>query len=84
VAQLNAEKSIEMMNRNERSNAANILLFLGIGLSTFGIILISTLGRTSYIFIGTGLLLFVKWFGKTDFTGDPAPINYSVVKVSGG
>jgi len=33
--------------------------------------------------IGIGLLRFVKWFGKTDFTGDLVPINYSVVKVSG-
>jgi hypothetical protein len=33
--------------------------------------------------VGIGLLRFVKWSGKTDFTGDPVPINYSVVKVSG-
>jgi glucose dehydrogenase len=46
-------------------NAANILLFLGIGLSTFGIILISILGRPSYIFIVVGVvLMIVGWIVK--------------------
>jgi hypothetical protein len=31
-----------------------------------------------------GSLLFVKWFRKTDFTGVPVPISFSVVKLSGG
>ena len=46
-------------------NTTNILLFLGVGLSAFGIILISTLGRTSYIFIGAGVvLMIVSWIIK--------------------
>ncbi len=46
-------------------NTANILLFLGVGLSAFGIILISILGRPSYIFIGAGVvLMIVSWIVK--------------------
>jgi hypothetical protein len=36
------------------------------------------------LLIGIGLLRFVKCFGKNDFTGEPMPVNYSVLKVSGG
>ena len=43
-------------------NTANTLLFLGVGLSAFGIILIPTLGRPSYAFIGAGVvLMIVSW-----------------------
>ena len=46
-------------------NTANILLFLGVVLGTFGIILISPLGRTSYIIIGAGaVLMIVSWIVK--------------------
>ena len=38
-------------------NTPNILLFLGVVLSALGIILISSLGRTSYIIIGAGAVL---------------------------
>ncbi len=49
----------------EGQNTANVLLFLGIGLSIFGIILISILGRASYIFIGAGVvLMIVGWIVK--------------------
>jgi glucose dehydrogenase len=49
----------------EGQNTANVLLFLGIGLSIFGIILISILGRSSYIFIGAGVvLMIVGWIVK--------------------
>lgn len=33
--------------------------------------------------IGIGLLRLVKWLGKTDFTGEPVPVNYSHLKLSG-
>jgi len=46
-------------------NTANVLLILGVVLSAFGIILISTLGRTSYIIIGAGaVLMIVSWIVK--------------------
>ena len=46
-------------------NTAIILLFLGIALSTFGIILISILGRLGYIFVGAGVvLMIVSWIVK--------------------
>ena len=40
-------------------NTANILLFIGVVLSALGIILISSLGRTSYIIIGAGAILMI-------------------------
>ena len=46
-------------------NTSNTILFLGVALSSLGIILISTLGRTSYIIIGAGaVLMIVSWFIK--------------------
>jgi glucose dehydrogenase len=46
-------------------NTANILLFLGVVLSALGIILISSLGRPSYIIIGAGaVLMIVSWIVK--------------------
>ena len=46
-------------------NTANILLYIGIVLSVLGIILISPLGRTSYIIIGAGaVLMIVSWIVK--------------------
>ena len=40
-------------------NTANILMYLGVVLSTFGIILIPSLGRPSYAFIGAGVVLMI-------------------------
>jgi len=46
-------------------NTANTLLYLGIALSVFGIILISPLGRASYIVIGAGAVLMIaSWIVK--------------------
>ena len=46
-------------------NTANILLFIGVFLSALGIILISSLGRTSYIIIVAGaVLMVVSWIVK--------------------
>ena len=46
-------------------NTANIILYLGVGLSTFGTILIPSLGRPSYAFIGAGaVLMIVSWIVK--------------------
>lgn len=46
-------------------NTFNTLLYLGVVLSVLGIIFISILGRTGYIFIGAGVvLMIVSWVVK--------------------
>ena len=56
---------IEMRSQMKRQDKFSTLMFAGVALSVLGIILISPLGRSSYVIIGAGVVLMVVgWISR--------------------